>query len=84
MYSVFWLFTDTIVCFSYKFLLRCNNPNSIFFLYYVSLTICFFSLIFKKKLCYSYGKNYNRIWRSKGLDHLCQDSDDDEMESTDM
>jgi len=29
------------------------------------------------ELFYSYGKSYNKIWRSKGLPHLCVDNDDD-------
>mmetsp|Transcript_16736 Transcript_16736/g.45915 ORF Transcript_16736/g.45915 Transcript_16736/m.45915 type:complete len:936 (-) Transcript_16736:389-3196(-) len=32
------------------------------------------------ELFYSYGKSYNKIWRSKGLPHLCVDSDDDGYE----
>lgn len=32
------------------------------------------------ELFYSYGKSYNKIWRSKGLSKLCVDSDDDGYE----
>ena len=81
--SCYW--RGTIVPYLLPFLMQLT----VFSFYIMSFfIICpftsYFLLFTSKKLCYSYGKEYNDMWRSKGLDHLCQDSDDDEMESTDI
>merc|ERR1712238_52760 len=38
----------------------------------------------QSELFYSYGKKYNNIWRSLGIEHLCVDSGDDELQTTDL
>ena len=76
--SCYW--RGTIV----PYLLTISMQLTVFSFHIMTPFTLYFLLLTSKKLCYSYSKEYNHIWRSKGLDHLCQDSDDDEMQSTDI
>ena len=76
--SCYW--RGTIV----PYLLTVSMQLTVFSFHIMTPFTLYFLLLTSKKLCYSYSKEYNHIWRSKGLDHLCQDSDDDEMQSTDI